>query len=183
MHLWPFQCFFRKEVMDLVNKSGKFTKVFASFTGTNDPLGKRLNNSKTRAEIGWEPKYPSFSQFLDSLWTTGNLYLHCCVEVLVTKAQGMFAMELLSILFAYFGNTCRIGLYVRRELSILKLFKQPPFKRSVCFEYFTSCIFVLCTGSLYIIGSKFSISPMYDFSFRVYNLLLHQIYLDCSINN
>ncbi|KAK9933686.1 hypothetical protein M0R45_020867 [Rubus argutus] len=57
----------RKEVMDLVNKSGKFTKVFESFTGTTDPLGKRLNNSKTRAEIGWEPKYPSFSQFLDSL--------------------------------------------------------------------------------------------------------------------
>ncbi|XP_024192845.1 uncharacterized protein LOC112196674 isoform X1 [Rosa chinensis] len=57
----------RKEVMDLVNKSGKFTKVFESFTGTTDPLGKRLNNSKTRAEIGWEPKYPSFSQFLESL--------------------------------------------------------------------------------------------------------------------
>lgn len=35
--------------------------------GTTDPLGKRLNNSKTRAEIGWEPKYPSFSQFLNSL--------------------------------------------------------------------------------------------------------------------
>ncbi|XP_061993425.1 uncharacterized protein LOC133711298 [Rosa rugosa] len=57
----------RKEVIDLVNKSGKFTKVFESFTGTTDPLGKRLNNSKTCAEIGWEPKYPSFSQFLESL--------------------------------------------------------------------------------------------------------------------
>ncbi|PRQ39075.1 hypothetical protein RchiOBHm_Chr4g0421081 [Rosa chinensis] len=66
-YLWPFQCLCRKEVMDLVNKSGKFTKMFESFTGTTDPLGKRLNNSTTCAEIGWEPKYPSFSQFLESL--------------------------------------------------------------------------------------------------------------------
>ncbi|KAI6683955.1 hypothetical protein NL676_029868 [Syzygium grande] len=54
----------RQEVMDIVEKSGKFSKKFQSFTGTNDPLGKKLNNSKTRAEIGWEPKYPSFSHFL-----------------------------------------------------------------------------------------------------------------------
>ncbi|KAJ0093114.1 hypothetical protein Patl1_25574 [Pistacia atlantica] len=54
----------RQEVMDLVCKSGKFSKKFEGFTGTNDPLGKRLNNSKTREEIGWEPKYPSFAQFL-----------------------------------------------------------------------------------------------------------------------
>ncbi|KAF8394514.1 hypothetical protein HHK36_020724 [Tetracentron sinense] len=51
----------RQEVMDLVNKSGKFSK---KFEGTHDPLGKRLNNSKTREEIGWEPKYSSFAQFL-----------------------------------------------------------------------------------------------------------------------
>ncbi|XP_059435172.1 uncharacterized protein LOC132168109 [Corylus avellana] len=54
----------RQEVMDLVTKSGKFSKKFEGFTGTSDPLGKRLNNSKTREEIGWEPKYPSFSHFL-----------------------------------------------------------------------------------------------------------------------
>ncbi|XP_057959976.1 uncharacterized protein LOC131152237 [Malania oleifera] len=54
----------RQEVMDLVVKSGKFSKKFEGFTGTNDPLGKRLNNSKTREELGWEPKYPSFSKFL-----------------------------------------------------------------------------------------------------------------------
>ncbi|XP_058082596.1 uncharacterized protein LOC131230691 [Magnolia sinica] len=54
----------RQEVMDLVNRSGKFSKKFVGFTGTADPLGKRVNNSKTRAEIGWEPKYPSFAQFL-----------------------------------------------------------------------------------------------------------------------
>lgn len=33
-------------------------------TGTSDPLGKRLNNSKTRQELEWEPKYPSFAEFL-----------------------------------------------------------------------------------------------------------------------
>ncbi|KAG6766517.1 hypothetical protein POTOM_030603 [Populus tomentosa] len=54
----------RQEVMDLVAKSGKFSKKFVAFTGTSDPLGKRLNNSKTREEIGWEPEYPSFAHFL-----------------------------------------------------------------------------------------------------------------------
>ncbi|GAV87360.1 hypothetical protein CFOL_v3_30786 [Cephalotus follicularis] len=54
----------RQEVMDLVDKSGKFSKKFDSFTGTNDSLGKRLNNSKTRKELAWEPKYPSFARFL-----------------------------------------------------------------------------------------------------------------------
>ncbi|KAK9161476.1 hypothetical protein Syun_007817 [Stephania yunnanensis] len=54
----------RQEIMDLVDRSGKFSEKFERFAGTDDPLGKRLNNSKTRAEIGWEPKYPSFAQFL-----------------------------------------------------------------------------------------------------------------------
>ncbi|KAI9195390.1 hypothetical protein LWI28_014428 [Acer negundo] len=54
----------RQEVMDLVSKSGKFSKKFEGFTGTTDPLGKRLNNSKTRQELEWEPKYPSFAHFL-----------------------------------------------------------------------------------------------------------------------
>ncbi|KAG5628164.1 hypothetical protein H5410_013382 [Solanum commersonii] len=54
----------RQELMDLVNKSGKFEKKFEGFTGTSGPLGKQLNNSKTRAELGWESKYPSFAQFL-----------------------------------------------------------------------------------------------------------------------
>ncbi|KAL8515546.1 hypothetical protein ACS0TY_014290 [Phlomoides rotata] len=57
----------RQEVMDLVNRSGKYGKKFEAFTGTSDPLGKKLNNSKTRAEVGWEPKYPSFAQFLETL--------------------------------------------------------------------------------------------------------------------
>ncbi|XP_073225650.1 uncharacterized protein [Cicer arietinum] len=57
----------RQEIMDLVNKSGKFDKKFDKFTGTDDPLGKRLNNSKTRQEIGWEPKYSSFAHFIENL--------------------------------------------------------------------------------------------------------------------
>ncbi|MED6143117.1 hypothetical protein PIB30_003829 [Stylosanthes scabra] len=57
----------RQEVMDLVNQSGKFSKRFEKFTGTDDPLGKRLNNSKTREELGWEPKYSSFAHFLETL--------------------------------------------------------------------------------------------------------------------
>ncbi|KAK7332214.1 hypothetical protein VNO80_28963 [Phaseolus coccineus] len=57
----------RQEVMDLVYKSGKFPKKFEKFTGTDDPLGKRLNNSKTRQEVGWEPKYSSFAHFLETI--------------------------------------------------------------------------------------------------------------------
>ncbi|KAK6122954.1 hypothetical protein DH2020_043298 [Rehmannia glutinosa] len=57
----------RQEVMQLVNKSGKYSKKFEGFTGTTGPLGKKLNNLKTRTELGWEPKYPSFAQFLESL--------------------------------------------------------------------------------------------------------------------
>ncbi|KAK7359578.1 hypothetical protein VNO77_01539 [Canavalia gladiata] len=56
----------RQEMMDLVNKSGKFSKKFDKFTGTDGPLGKRLSNTRTRQEVGWEPKYPSFARFLES---------------------------------------------------------------------------------------------------------------------
>ncbi|KAF6998543.1 hypothetical protein CFC21_014658 [Triticum aestivum] len=54
----------RQEIMDAVNKSGKFDTEFQGFTGTGGPLGKRMENSKTRADIGWEPQYPSFTEFL-----------------------------------------------------------------------------------------------------------------------
>ncbi|XP_024997055.1 uncharacterized protein LOC112529863 [Cynara cardunculus var. scolymus] len=54
----------RQEVMDLVAKSGKFDQTFVGFTGTDGLLGKKLNNSRTREEIGWEPKYTSFAHFL-----------------------------------------------------------------------------------------------------------------------
>ncbi|KAJ4749983.1 NAD(P)-binding Rossmann-fold superfamily protein [Rhynchospora pubera] len=54
----------RQEVMDCVNRCGKFSKKFEAFIGTDGPLWKKMNNSKTREEIGWEPKYPSFPAFL-----------------------------------------------------------------------------------------------------------------------
>ncbi|XP_039114950.1 uncharacterized protein LOC120250220 [Dioscorea cayenensis subsp. rotundata] len=54
----------RQDLMDAVNQSGKFSKKFMGFTGSDGPLGKRMYNSKTRAEIGWQPKYPRFRQFL-----------------------------------------------------------------------------------------------------------------------
>ncbi|CAN8287213.1 unnamed protein product [Cochlearia groenlandica] len=53
----------RQEVMDLMAQSGKFDNKFKGFTSTSGPLGKKLNNARTRSEIGWEPKYPSFAQF------------------------------------------------------------------------------------------------------------------------
>ncbi|KAH1250503.1 hypothetical protein GmHk_05G013646 [Glycine max] len=56
----------RQEMMDLVNKSGKFSKKFDKFTGTDGPLGKRLNNTRTSQVVGWEPKYLSFARFLES---------------------------------------------------------------------------------------------------------------------
>lgn len=54
----------RQEIMDAVNRSGKFDTKFEGFTGTDGPLGKRMENLKTRAEIGWVPKYQSFTEFL-----------------------------------------------------------------------------------------------------------------------
>lgn len=54
----------RQELMEEVNKSGKFKEKFKGFTGVNGPLGKKMDNTKTRNEIGWEPKYRSFSEFL-----------------------------------------------------------------------------------------------------------------------
>ncbi|XP_042457547.1 uncharacterized protein LOC122041798 isoform X2 [Zingiber officinale] len=54
----------RQEIMDYVNRSGKFSKKFAKFIASEGPLGKRMNNSKTRAALGWEPKFSSFPVFL-----------------------------------------------------------------------------------------------------------------------
>ncbi|CAD6238461.1 unnamed protein product [Miscanthus lutarioriparius] len=54
----------RLDIMDRVNRSGKFDTQFQGFTGTDGPLGKRMENSKTQAELGWQPKYPSFTEFL-----------------------------------------------------------------------------------------------------------------------
>ncbi|PWZ10144.1 hypothetical protein Zm00014a_040360 [Zea mays] len=54
----------RLEIMDRVNRSRKFDTQFHGFTGTDGSLGKRMDNSKTRAKLGWQPKYPSFTEFL-----------------------------------------------------------------------------------------------------------------------
>ncbi|KAG6517418.1 hypothetical protein ZIOFF_020808 [Zingiber officinale] len=54
----------RQEIMDYVNQSGRFSNKFQGFTASDGPLGKRMNNSKTRAALGWEPKFTSFSEFL-----------------------------------------------------------------------------------------------------------------------
>ncbi|KAL2922750.1 Protein YeeZ [Bienertia sinuspersici] len=64
----------RHEIMDLVNKSGIFHKKFDGFTGSKESLGKRMNNSKTRAEVGWQPKYPSFSEFLNYMGAKKRLF-------------------------------------------------------------------------------------------------------------
>ena len=42
-----------------------FAFAFA-FTGTDGPLGKRLNNTRTSQVVGWEPKYLSFARFLQT---------------------------------------------------------------------------------------------------------------------
>ncbi|XP_006645894.1 uncharacterized protein LOC102703541 [Oryza brachyantha] len=62
----------RQEIMDLVNRSAKFDTKFQGFTGTYGPLGKSMENSKTRAQIGWQPNYPSFAEFLQQLDHTGR---------------------------------------------------------------------------------------------------------------
>lgn len=54
----------RQEMMEEVNKSGKFEEKFKGFTGVVGPLGKKMDNTKTRNKIGWEPKYRSFAEFL-----------------------------------------------------------------------------------------------------------------------
>ncbi|KAK8956455.1 hypothetical protein KSP40_PGU009881 [Platanthera guangdongensis] len=57
-----------RELMDCVNQSEKYSNKILAFTGTAElnghNLGKKMNNSRTRVEIGWNPKYPSFPLFL-----------------------------------------------------------------------------------------------------------------------
>ncbi|KAL6849925.1 hypothetical protein ACP4OV_020552 [Aristida adscensionis] len=62
----------RQEIMDHVNMSGKFDTKFHGFTGLMVRWGKRMENSKTRAETGWQPKYPSFREFLGTFIKAEN---------------------------------------------------------------------------------------------------------------
>lgn len=55
----------RQDIMDAVAHSGKFEgRVFQSFTRTDGPLGKKMNNDVTRSLVDWQPKYKSFAAFL-----------------------------------------------------------------------------------------------------------------------
>ncbi|CAH1427526.1 unnamed protein product [Lactuca virosa] len=72
----------RQQVMDLVAKSGKFDPTFVGFTGTDGPLGKKLDNSKTREELGWEPTYKSFAHFLGETPFPPVLMIKICFKIL-----------------------------------------------------------------------------------------------------
>lgn len=54
----------RQELMDLAIGSGKFESSFEGFTGTEGPLGKKMNNEATRELLRWQPKHSSFASFL-----------------------------------------------------------------------------------------------------------------------
>lgn len=51
--------------MEATVAAGKY-KGSCKFTAPHDSVspGKQVTNSKTRAELGWEPKYPSFLEFM-----------------------------------------------------------------------------------------------------------------------
>lgn len=40
------------------------TSLTLNLPASDGPLGKRMNNSKTRTALGWEPKFTSFAEFL-----------------------------------------------------------------------------------------------------------------------
>lgn len=44
--------------------SGKYQGAMPNFSGAGGPIGRRMNNDKTRAELGWQPKYESFRAFM-----------------------------------------------------------------------------------------------------------------------
>eukprot|EP00897_Mesotaenium_endlicherianum_P008949 jgi/Mesen1/8082/ME000434S07325 len=54
----------REGVMDATVRSGKFEGSFDGFTSEEGPLGKLMNNDKTREALKWQPKYSSFASFL-----------------------------------------------------------------------------------------------------------------------
>lgn len=47
-------------------KAPQFAGGSYRFTGPEGPVkGKRCNNPRTRAQLGWEPKYASFRAFME----------------------------------------------------------------------------------------------------------------------
>ncbi|KAH7432472.1 hypothetical protein KP509_07G024100 [Ceratopteris richardii] len=54
----------RHEIMDIITESGKFGDKFQGFTGTDGPLGKKMNCNRTREMTGWQPRHASFAEFV-----------------------------------------------------------------------------------------------------------------------
>ncbi|EFJ34402.1 hypothetical protein SELMODRAFT_438793 [Selaginella moellendorffii] len=51
----------RQEIMDVVSKN---QECKTTFTGSDGPLGKKMDGSKTREELHWQPRYKSFEEFM-----------------------------------------------------------------------------------------------------------------------
>ncbi len=53
-----------QDMMEACTSSGVFQGE-VNFTGSEaSGLGKQVNNSKTLARLGWQPKYSSFKEFM-----------------------------------------------------------------------------------------------------------------------
>ena len=68
-----------QDMMDAVIATGNFegSCVFTGEEGKDK--GKRVSNAKTRAELGWAPKYSSFAAFMketggSDFYTTSGLF-------------------------------------------------------------------------------------------------------------
>lgn len=66
-----------QDMMDATFACGKFAGS-CEFTGEGGDPGKKVNNSKTRAAVKWEPKYGSFVAFMkggaDDFYATSGLF-------------------------------------------------------------------------------------------------------------
>lgn len=54
------------DMMKYAIESGRY-KGECEFLGEGPPQGKKLNNDKTRQELGWEPKHESFEAFVNKI--------------------------------------------------------------------------------------------------------------------
>lgn len=55
----------RQDIMDITLQSGKFKGGFRGFTKSEGPLGKKMNNNRTREMVEWQPQYHSFGDFIN----------------------------------------------------------------------------------------------------------------------
>ena len=59
-------CCAAQDMMAATLRSGAFPGAAYKFTGAEGPVkGKRMSNAATRAQLRWEPKYPSFASFME----------------------------------------------------------------------------------------------------------------------